>query len=130
MGAGGGAQQSTEREYSMYGDNWQEKPTTLPGSPQLPLPDDFAAQYPTLARALCGEHGDGTKTRPSIPPATLFVSASPYGLAVTVSPRDYPQVGIITIVGDFTTFLEQLDRALAEDHIAWKERYKPSPRRS
>jgi hypothetical protein len=113
----------------MYGDSWQEKPSNLPGSPQLPIPDEIAERYPALARCLCGEFGDGSKERPSIPPATLFVSTSVFGLTVVISPRDYPQVGHVTLGGSPGAFLEALEDALVNDHIAWKDRWKPSPRR-
>ena len=114
----------------MYGDAWQEKPLNEPGQPQSPLPDDFGQLYPALGRCLSGEWGDKPTKRPDIPPATLFISASPMGLNVTISPRDYPQTATVQVLGVPTDLLRILDDALAADRITWKDRYKPSPRRA
>lgn len=114
----------------MYGDNWEEKPSTTPGSPQLALPDDFRELYPALARCLTGCYGDKATKRPDVPPATLFLAASPLGILVTISPRDYPQVATVTALGVPTDLLRVLDDALAADNVTWKERWKAPTRRS
>lgn len=110
----------------MYADSFNPENWNQTGAYVVAVCHDISERYPSVAACLGGIRGDGTKARPDIPPATLFVSVGFDGLRVTISPKDYPRIATVNVSGATGDFLQALESALLEDRIVWQDRWKPA----